>query len=169
MTNFKNDYQLIERLARTAHAIFCEELRARGYRYGEQISKSDKTHNSLKPYDELSEDEKLQNRDNVRDIPDKLDYLGYRLQLKSEDDQIFRFNEDEIEVLAEKEHARWVRQKQENGWRYGSATDKSRMLHRDLVPWNELTESDKEKDRFMVRAIPRIVEKAGYLIVHRKM
>jgi hypothetical protein len=32
------------------------------------------------------------------------------------------------------------------------------MLHPDLVPWEELTEADKEKDRDNIRQIPHLLK-----------
>jgi hypothetical protein len=165
MDKIRNDPQLIDRLARAAHGIFCDEMIARGFKYGAQTSESDKTHSSLKSYSDLPEDEKEQNRDTVRDIPDKLAFLGYSLQLKRREAAVFEFSNYEIEILAEKEHFRWVKQKRKNGWRFGSPTDKAKKLHQDLVPWTQLDESAKEKDRLMIRAIPQIVDQAGYIIV----
>ena len=165
MDNIRTDPQLIERLAQAAHQIFCDEMAARGFKPGPQTSDLEKTHSSLKPYSDLPEDEKEQNRDTVRDIPDKLASLGYGLQLKHSREAVFEFSKGETETLAKREHLRWIKQKQKNGWRLGSSTDKAGKVHQDLVPWDQLEESTKEKDRLMVRAIPRIVAKAGYIIV----
>jgi hypothetical protein len=140
-------------------------MSAQGFKPGPLNSDIEKTHSSLKPYSDLPEDEKEQNRDTVRDIPDKLASLGYDLQLKHSREATFEFSQDEIETLAKREHRRWIKQKQKNGWRSGSPTDKAGKVHQDLVPWDHLEESTQEKDRLMVRAIPRIVAKAGYIIV----
>jgi hypothetical protein len=39
------------------------------------------------------------------------------------------------------------------------------MLHKDLLPWEKLPESEKEKDRVLVKGIPKILSKAGYMMV----
>ncbi len=41
--------------------------------------------------------------------------------------------------------------KQLAGYSYGPERDEDRMLHPDLIPWEELTEPDKEKDRANIR------------------
>ena len=57
--------------------MFCEDLRAKGYAWGPQTDEARKTHSALKPYAELPEEEKEQNRGFVRDIPNKLARAGY--------------------------------------------------------------------------------------------
>ena len=165
MDKLLNDDQLIEKLAKAAHEIFCEHLVKEGYKYGSLTSESDKTHSSLLSFNNLPEDEKEQNRGAVRDIPDKLATVGYGLRPKSGKEVPVEFSKDEIENLAEKEHARWVKQKLESGWQFGRVTDKVKKIHTDMVSWDRLSDKDKEKDRLMVRAIPKIVAKAGYGIV----
>ena len=44
-------------------------------------------------------------------------------------------------------------------------TDRTKKLHNVLVPWKELPEDEKEKDRDLVRGIPVILARAGYAIV----
>jgi len=164
MAEFGKDTQMIEKLAKAAHELFCEHLVADGYIYGPVTSETAKTHSSLVPFDALPDDEKEQNRNSVREIPAKLACIGYDLKPGSDGQKPIRFTKDEEEKLAEKEHDRWITQKQENGWSYGNTIDKSKKIHKNMVPWNRLTEKDKEKDRIMIRAIPKIVNKAGFII-----
>lgn len=178
---------LLEKLAAAAHEVFCEELRSKGYRWGPQTDDQQKTHSSLRPYAELPEDEKEQNRGNVRDIPNKLAYLGYAMVPARASMPPFDFSPEEVEQLAEMEHLRWVRAKIADGWRYAPRTVKENKLHQDLLLWrrlseeevarlfspaeaaalgrDELLEEEKEKDRVLVRGIPAIIRAAGYAIV----
>jgi hypothetical protein len=55
--------------------------------------------------------------------------------------------------------------KREAGWRHGSETDKKQKVHEALLPWDELPDDQKDKDRTLVRAIPRILARAGYTVV----
>jgi len=70
-----------------------------------------------------------------------------------------------LEKLAEAAHKVWMEGKLRDGWKYGPVTDKTSKTHNCLVPYNELTEADKESDRDMVRGIPRILAAAGYGMV----
>ena len=103
--------ELLEKLAEAAHEVFCDNLRAEGYRYGSVTRREDKLHSSLKPYAELSDDEKEQNRNNVRDISNKLVRFGYAMLPSRSDESASMFSDTEIERLAEIEHERWMREK----------------------------------------------------------
>jgi hypothetical protein len=161
---YKTDDELLEKLAEAAHEIFCDDLRAKGYKYGAVTQRSKKIHSSLKPYHELPENEKEQNRNNVRDIPNKLESIGYTLLPACGDKSPSELSDDEVEKLAELEHERWMQQKLETGWKYAKRTNKLRKLHKDLILWRDLHHDEQEKDRILVRGIPRILGKAGYTI-----
>ncbi|MBN1364745.1 MAG: hypothetical protein JW976_08075 [Syntrophaceae bacterium] len=75
------------------------------------------------------------------------------------------FEPDAMENLAEAAHMVWMEGKLRNGWTYGPVTDKTKKIHSCLVPYNRLSEADKESDRDLVRGIPRILELAGYKIL----
>ena len=66
-----------------------------------------------------------------------------------------------MELLAHLEHRRWMADKYLAGYSYGEVRDEDRMLHPDLVPWQELTEEDKEKDRANIRQIPLLLKIQG--------
>ena len=157
--------ELLERLAVAAHKVFCEHMQSLGYEFGDITDDEAKTHSSLIPYNDLPEDEKDQNRDLVGDIPMKLAGTGYIMIPARSDEPAFEFPGAHLETLAEKEHVRWMKKKFEAGWKYASTTDKKKQLHAALVPWEGLSEEDKEKDRIMVRQIPDILAYAGYTIV----
>jgi hypothetical protein len=159
------DEDLLGRLAEAFHEVFCEELRTKGWTYGPVTREDKKEHSSLKPYAELPEDEKEQNRNNVRNIPNKLASVGYVMLPARGGGAPAQFQSDEVEKLARNEHERWMQQKLNEGWRHAESTDKERKLHKDLVPWDELPEDEREKDRTLVRSILRIIVKAGYTMV----
>jgi len=186
--------ELLEKLAEAAHEVFCEGLRAKGYCLGAQTSEALKTHNALKPYAELPEEEKEQNRGNVRDMPNKLVCIGYVMLPARESEVPVEFDGDHfrelVEKLAEMEHNRWMKAKIAAGSRWAEETDKQKRLHKDLLPWRrlaegemipgfspaemaaigpgELPEAEKDKDRDLVRGIPSILAKAGYTVAKNK-
>jgi RyR domain len=178
---------LLEQLAEAAHEVFCSALRVQGYRRGPVIDPVNKTHPALKPYTELPEEEKEQNRGTVRDIPAKLAERGYLMLPARGAGEPFTFPAEDVERMAEREHLRWLRAKLAAGWRYAPVTDKAHQRHQDIVPWHqlseeeivagftpderaamgpgELPEAEREKDRVLVRAIPAILAQAGYTMV----
>ena len=59
---------------------------------------------------------------------------------------------EQLEFLSELEHIRWCRYHQLNNWKpgipeNGKRKDSARRIHRDLIPYADLTEAEKQKDR----------------------
>lgn len=69
---------------------------------------------------------------------------------------------DLIEHLAENNHHIWARQRIKEGWTYGPQRDDSNKQHPDLVPYNELSESEKEYDRNSAIETIKAVIASGY-------
>ncbi len=51
-----------------------------------------------------------------------------------------------VECLAELEHIRWCRYHYIHNWKYGAVTDNTARTHNCLIPFNELSKEEKEKD-----------------------
>ena len=69
----------------------------------------------------------------------------------------------QLEFLAELEHIRWCRYHWLNQWHYGlpadgKAKDARLRIHRDLLPYDELSEEEKEKDRETIRVLLSLSE-----------
>lgn len=158
--------ELTERLAQAAHKVFCDDLRAKGYKLGPVTNKRKKEHSSLKPYDQLLEEEKEQNRNNVRDIPNKLRSIGYFIRASRGGEPRLRLTKEEIEILAQKEHERWMKQKLDKGWKHGSKTNKEKKIHKCLLPWDRLPRYEQDKDLALIRGIPGILGDGGYTGEH---
>ncbi|OGN72213.1 MAG: hypothetical protein A2X25_00695 [Chloroflexi bacterium GWB2_49_20] len=147
--------KVLEDLSGVAHEIYCEGLKSRG----------ESTYATSVNYKDLPENFKEQNRQNVRDIPIKLASAGYAMIPARSNEPPFNFPGDSLEFLAEREHERWMQVKLADGWKYAPETDKDKKLNHCLVPWNELPDDEKEKDRDMVRGIPKMLARGGYAVV----
>jgi hypothetical protein len=154
--------ETLEKMAAAAHEVFCEGLK--GYSYGPMTDIKKKTHSSLLPFNKLSEDEKEQNRANVRDIANKLTIVNYVMRPARSNEPPFDFPGNDLETLAEMEHVRYVQQKLSAGWKYAEKTDRAKKLNSTLIEWGNLPEAEKAKDRALVRGIPVILARAGYAI-----
>ncbi|OGN98529.1 MAG: hypothetical protein A2Y89_03750 [Chloroflexi bacterium RBG_13_51_18] len=163
--------EIIERLAEATHEIFRADMKAKGYVYGPVTDDRKKRHSSLCPYSELPEEEKEQNRGNVRDIQNKLTSVGYEIVPARGNQNPARFTKAEIEKLAIEEHERWMKQKKAEGWKKTKnptdSKDTVNKLHPAIVKWEELPENEREKDRAQVKGIPRILRMAGYIMVKK--
>jgi hypothetical protein len=67
--------------------------------------------------------------------------------------------------LAEAEHDGWMEQRVRNGWRQGSPRDDASKIHPLIVPYGQLSEKEKDKDRSSVLKFPQMVALAGRRIV----
>lgn len=156
---------ILEELAEAAHDVFCDGMKTRGYTLGPKVDELLKTHNALLPFNDLPEDLKEANRLTVQDIPAKLAVAGYIMIPARSNEPPFNFPDGSLESLAETEHVRWMQSKLDDGWTYAPETDRAKKQHKCLVPWNNLPEEEKEKDRILVRGIPVILARAGYTVV----
>jgi RyR domain len=66
------------------------------------------------------------------------------------------------ERLAENSHAVWARQRLADGWRYGPRRDDARKEHPSLIPYAELSESEKQYDRNAALETLKAVIALGY-------
>jgi len=153
-TSFK---QIIEPLARAIHVEYLAHVKP---------DLNGRLPPTAVPWDALPEDFRESNRDQARDICQKLWVLNCRIVSKTmgADRAVTTFNDEQIELLAQMEHDRWVEEKQRNGWVVGTPRDNEKRVHPDLIPWDELDEAAKEKDRNAVRMIPKLLGDSGFAI-----
>jgi hypothetical protein len=123
-----------------------------------------------RPWNELAERFKQSNRASADHIPVKLAAAGMRLVNRPA--HAAELTEPEIEVMSAVEHHRWVLERQAMGWTKaakGAKPDAVARRHPDLVPWEELTEDAREKDREVVRSIPASTAAARRSIQHERI
>jgi hypothetical protein len=118
---------------------------------------------SIRPWAELPDDLKQANLAQAADISRKLRAIGCAIVPESAGASEFGFTTGEIERLAEQEHERWMQERQAQG--YVPGPDRAAKQHPDLVPWTDLNESARNKDRNAVREIPSILQQAGFQII----
>ncbi len=172
----------LELMAEETHKIYCEQQKNEGWKYGPAKNEDAKTNPLLVDYDKLSEEDKEQNRDQVRNIFRKLEHAGCSMAPAKERAPLYKFAQEMVEELASLEHTRWMRMKARKGWRYADKRVDREKLHNCMLPWKagelsdyvgfedvlgtvELPEKEKEKDRETVINIPRILNKGGYTIL----
>ena len=177
--------EVLEKLARAAHEVFCAALEKDGWKLGAEKNDKTKEHPFLKDFSLLPEEVKEQNRAQARDIPSKLAFAGCYMVPAVEGEPPFEFPKVVLEELASREHTRWMRQKARDGWRYGDQRDNDKKEHPCMLPWKvgelsayadfadrlgdkELPEAEKDKDRAAVREIATILKVAGYTIVEAR-
>lgn len=68
------------------------------------------------------------------------------------------------ERIAENVHEVWAKGRIADGWTYGEQRDDTKKQTPCLVPYNELTESEKEYDRNTAMETLKLIIKLGYKI-----
>ena len=69
------------------------------------------------------------------------------------------------ELIAKNTHEVWSAGRIRDGWSYGEARDDEKMTHPCLVPYEELSESEKEYDRNTSMETLKLIVRLGYKIV----
>jgi serine phosphatase RsbU (regulator of sigma subunit) len=164
------DLTLIKKLARAIHAKYLHEVRNQGNMTNNHsiyysFYKSGESGNQYaSDFDNLPGDIKHSNIDNAAHIPTKLLSVGYKIRhvKKGFKPVVLHLNEEETETMARVEHLRWSWEKRLNGWRYGKTKDNIKKTHPSLIKYEGLSESEKEKDRELVKLIPALLQDIDY-------
>ncbi len=107
------------------------------------------------PWDSLPERLKESNRRQAEHIMEKIRAIGCDiLPMTDWTAYEFSFAQNEIEYLAEMEHDRWMDAMREEGFSFGSIRNEQKKKHPRMVPYRDLPENEKNKDRETVRMIP---------------
>jgi hypothetical protein len=117
---------------------------------------------ALEPWDRLDEVYRRSNLAQADDILRKLEAVGCGIRPRTGSRGAFRFSADEIDRLAEREHARFVGERLQQGFRPGPTRNLARKTSPFLVPWDRLSESARRLDRQAVAAIPDVLARAGF-------
>jgi hypothetical protein len=196
--------RMLRELAEAVHVAYCANMLADGYTWAEPGDEFLERHELLRPfvgherdpektapnlvtYENLAEDVKEQNEDFARDIPNKVEAIGFKIVLGGEVKVEDAFSDEVIDLLAEQEHDRWMRLKLRQGWSWGPERDNKLLLHPDMLPWRELSqeersrrygadgasrigteplpEKEKQKDHDLLNAVTEILARSGYGVV----
>jgi len=89
------------------------------------------------------------------------------LSLQQDITPIKEFTTEEVEILAKREHDRWMQGRAEQGYRYAAISDKAQKRNQYMIEYEDLPEHIKEYDRDPARDIPSLLGGVG-LGVYRK-
>ncbi len=150
-----------EILARAIHEDYVRHEKEKGF--------TPETNPSMVPWEELPERLKESNRNQAEHIRVKLEAIGCDIAMTTNwDAQSFEFSPKEVELMAEMEHQRFVKERLREGWTYGSTKDLKKKTSPSLVPWSALPDEEKNKDRYPVRGIPAFLARRRFQIYRLK-
>jgi len=146
-----------EILARSLHQIYLESSQKLGAVRGHD--------EALNNWEDLPEELKENNRQLADRIPVMLTEAGYRIApLTDWDTEQLQFDPDQVTLMARMEHDNWCQRKKAQGWRCGDEKDSEKKTNPALLPWEELPEGEREKNRDFIRGLPRLLTQAGFQI-----
>ncbi len=157
---------MVKKLARAIHSKYLHEIKNQSIKTEQYLKFS-----ALRPassytsdFDDLPEEIQYSNIDNAAHIPTKLLSIAYKIRAVKKGFKPFalHLNNEEIETMSRVEHIRWSWEKRLNGWIYGPVKDDNYKTHPSLIPFEQLTESEKEKDRELVKLIPAFLQDINY-------
>lgn len=120
---------------------------------------------SIVPWQDLPESLRESNRRFAESVGGKLGELGASLVPLAGPvpEAALPLTGAQLEALAEREHERWMRDLEADGWRLADGPkDPERRLHPLLIPWSELPEAERQKDRDAILALPKALATVGY-------
>ncbi len=69
------------------------------------------------------------------------------------------------EILAENTHEVWAKGRMAEGWTYGEKKDDDLKTHPSLVPYEELSEEEKDYDRRTSQETLKVLYSMGYRLI----
>ena len=72
------------------------------------------------------------------------------------------------EEIAKNVHEVWAEGRMKEGWTFGEERDDAKKYHPCLVPYEELTDTEKEYDRNTSQETLKLIMKLGFRIVKDK-
>ncbi|HLP49089.1 MAG TPA: RyR domain-containing protein, partial [Candidatus Kapabacteria bacterium] len=147
-----------EMLARNIHEEYVNERLAEG--------ETERINSVLVSWEKLPDRMKESNRRQADYIGYKLHAIGcYIIPMTDWDAAPVEFTPGEIELMAKIEHNLWMEERLKDGWKFAQGLKNTRKKTSPfLIPWSQLPEEEKEKDRDTVRKIPAYLSKAGFQI-----
>jgi len=147
-----------ELVARAIHDVYLENEREAG--------ETPETNSSMRPWNELPnrlKDSNMRQADNFWRMLHRIHCtIGLSTGTR---EPLFVFTDNEVELLAEMEHQRWVDERVGKGWVYVKNRDDMQKIHDCIIPWADLTEEQRQKDRNAIRALPAILSRVYLKII----
>lgn len=160
----------LELLLGGTHDILARAIHEEYVRSQTDLGETVESNPSMVAWEALPEGLKESNRRQADHIGIKLRAVGCGIAPFTDwDAEDFKFTPEEIELTAEMEHERWNEERLRGGWQYASGPkDIEHKTSPHIVPWTELSEDIRERDKNTMRKLPSVLAKAGFQIYRIK-
>jgi hypothetical protein len=113
-------------------------------------------------FSDLPDSLKYSNLRQARGLAEKLDQIGYEiLPASAEGEKLHQIPDECVDKLAFLEHDRWMEERRARGWSYGKVKNIEQKVSPYLIPYDQLSEEIKEKDRDFIRGMPALLSRIG--------
>ena len=123
-----------------------------------------KIHPNSVAWENLPENIRNANRAVADHFDIKMRAVGCKVVLEGVGAEV-QLSSNEIEILAIMEHQRWWADRSINGWTFAEVRDDINRLHPNMVPYEELSNADKQKDRDSVLQMIEILGSECMILV----
>ena len=121
-------------------------------------------------FSDLPDSLKYSNLRQAKGLAEKLDLIGYEiLPAINEGEKLLEIPHEWVEKLAFLEHDRWMEERRKSGWSYGKVKNISQKVSPYLIPYDQLSEEIKEKDRDIIRSIPALLNRVGLAAFQKEL
>lgn len=117
------------------------------------------------PWENLPETLRNANRMTADHFDVKMRAIGCRIVPRDTAVAPAALSAQELEQLSIMEHNRWWADRALDGWTPGSPRNDANKVHPNMVPYEELSEADKQKDRDNVNNMIKVLGREGMVVV----
>jgi len=149
---------MCKELAKMSHQMYVE---------AELAKKPNKDLQAVTSWENLSETYKKSNIAQIQYHVERFNDFNIGIRQKSSLSSTFTFKEEDLLKLAMAEHERWCKERIADGWVYGEKRDNEKKIHPSLVPWEQLSEEDKQKDVDVIKSIPILFDRIGLELYYK--
>jgi len=159
-----------EFMSKTIVLAMCKELAKMSHQMyveAELAKKPNKDLQAVTSWENLSETYKKSNIAQIQYHVERFNDFNIGIRQKTSTSSTFTFKEEDLLKLAMAEHERWCKERIADGWVYGEKRDNEKKIHPSLVPWEQLSEEDKQKDVDVIKSIPILFDRIGLELYYK--
>ena len=160
-----------EFMSKTTVLAMCKELAKIShemYLEAELAKTPNKDLQAVTHWEDLSETYKKSNIAQIQFHVERFKDFNVGIRQKSYDNNQFAFMDEDLLKLAIAEHERWCKERIADGWVYGEKRDNEKKRHPSLIPWEELSQEEKQKDVDVIQRIPTLFDRIGLELYYKE-
>jgi hypothetical protein len=90
------------------------------------------------------------------------DHFEKYIKIFKDENSTLHISKEQMLILMRMEKYRWNAERSIAGWRYGEIRDNTHLIHPLIIPFQQVPDNEKEKDKDVIKNIPYILALGGY-------